>query len=80
MSYVFKSMDICFDSYSRSVAGKQGNAADLTIPCVLESHIAYQSKIDGILDPDRLSFTATLKVLRCRLPEVPKTPTTKQAA
>src|SRR5262245_19383214 len=24
------------------------------------------------LDPDRLSFTATLKVLRCRLPEVPK--------
>ena len=32
------------------------------------------------LDPDRLSFTATLKVLRCRLPEVPNTPTTKQAA
>ena len=26
------------------------------------------------LDPDRLSFTATLKVLRCRLPEVPKNP------
>jgi hypothetical protein len=24
------------------------------------------------LDPDRLSFTATLKILRCRLPEVPK--------
>jgi hypothetical protein len=24
------------------------------------------------LDPERLSFTATLKVLRCRLPEVPK--------
>jgi hypothetical protein len=26
------------------------------------------------LDPERLSFTATLKVLRCRLPEVPKDP------
>jgi hypothetical protein len=26
------------------------------------------------LDPRRLSFTATLKVLRCRLPEVPKDP------
>jgi hypothetical protein len=26
------------------------------------------------LDPRRLSFTATLKVLRCRLPEVPKGP------
>jgi len=24
------------------------------------------------LDPDRLSFTATLKILRCRLPEVPR--------
>jgi len=24
------------------------------------------------LDPDRLSFTGTLKILRCRLPEVPK--------
>ena len=27
------------------------------------------------LDPERISFTATLKVLRCRLPEVPKDPT-----
>jgi Insertion element 4 transposase N-terminal len=27
------------------------------------------------LDPRRLSFTGTLKVLRCRLPEVPKDPT-----
>jgi hypothetical protein len=26
------------------------------------------------LDPDRLSFTAALQVLRCRLAEVPKTP------
>jgi hypothetical protein len=26
------------------------------------------------LDPDRLSFTGTLKILRCRLPEVPKNP------
>jgi hypothetical protein len=26
------------------------------------------------LDPDRLSFTGTLKVLQCRLPEVPKDP------
>ena len=26
------------------------------------------------LDPERLSFTATLKILRCRLPEVPKDP------
>ena len=26
------------------------------------------------LDPDRLSFTGTLKILRCRLPEVPKDP------
>ena len=26
------------------------------------------------MDPDRLSFTATLKILRCRLPEVPKNP------
>jgi len=32
-------------------------------------HEAAQSK--G-LDQDRLSFTATLKILRCRLPEVPK--------
>jgi len=24
------------------------------------------------LDPDRLSFTATLRILRCRLPEVPE--------
>jgi hypothetical protein len=29
------------------------------------------------LDPDRLSFTATLKILRCRLPEVPKNPEDK---
>jgi hypothetical protein len=29
------------------------------------------------LDPDRLSFTATLKILRCRLPEVPKNPKDK---
>jgi Insertion element 4 transposase N-terminal/Transposase DDE domain len=26
------------------------------------------------LDPDRLSFTGALKILRCRLPEVPKNP------
>lgn len=26
------------------------------------------------LDPERISFTATLKILRCRLPEVPKDP------
>jgi len=29
------------------------------------------------LDPDRLSFTATLSILRCRLPEVPKNPQDK---
>lgn len=34
------------------------------------------AQLEG-LDPDRLSFTATLSILRCRLPEVPKSPKDK---
>jgi hypothetical protein len=34
-----------------------------------------QAAAPGGLDPRRLSFVGTLKVLRCRLPEVPKDPT-----
>jgi hypothetical protein len=35
--------------------------------------LAEAAECEG-LDPDRLSFTATLKILRCRLAEVPKNP------
>jgi len=36
--------------------------------------LMQQAAFQQGLDPERLSFTATLKILRCRLPEVPKNP------
>jgi hypothetical protein len=38
---------------------------------VIRALMAVAAEAEG-LDPDRLSFTGALKVLRCRLPEVPK--------
>ena len=35
--------------------------------------MAEAAQAEG-LDPDRLSFVGTLKILRCRLPEVPRDP------
>src|SRR4051794_6416891 len=43
------------------------------------AHFVFRKLIQEVaereaLDPDRLSFTGSLKILRCRLPEVPKDP------
>jgi hypothetical protein len=36
--------------------------------------LAYEAASQKGVDPQRISFTATLKILRCRLPECPKSP------
>lgn len=38
---------------------------------IVRKLICEAARAEGV-DPDRISFTATLKILRCRLPEVPR--------
>jgi hypothetical protein len=57
---------------SKTPAGVVQEIEGLLLAHFVVRTLIFEAATSAGLDPQRLSFTATLKILRCRMPEVPK--------
>ena len=57
---------------SKTPAGVVQEIEGLLLAHYVVRTLMFEAATRAGLDPRRMSFTATLKILRCRLPEVPK--------